>query len=210
MKELSTSQHGMDALAAAVLAMRHNRLGNYIVPGLTSHLIGGSDEVGRVRLFSTDRSTRDVITPHSHRFDFTCLVLAGDVRNTIYRESQRGDEDWCLSTIDQVCGKDGLREFVHKRADSPARFYREVTEYHKGDVYSMTTDEIHSIEFTKDAKVLFFEGPQLRSRSEMIEPWVDGKVVPTFRTEPWMFDRVQPCKRDWLAAALTQEKADVD
>lgn len=190
MKELATSQHGMDRIAEAVLTMRHNRLSNYIVPGLTSHLIGGSDPVGRVRLFSADRATRDVITPHSHRFDFTCLVLAGDVRNTIYRQSMsKGNEDWCLSTIDQVCGADGLREFVHKRDDAPTSYWRDIAAYAKGDVYSMTSDEIHSIEFSKGAHVLFFEGPQQRTRSEMIEPWVEGQCVPTFKTEPWMFQR---------------------
>lgn len=188
MREMQPQLKNMAAIAAAVEPMRHNRLGNYIVPGLTSYLIGGG-EFGKVRLFHAERQTRDVITPHSHRFDFTCLVLSGTVRNTIYRETPAGDELWCMSTIDQVCGANGVREFVHHRMDNAQPFKREVTEYTTGDSYSMTHEEIHSIEFSKDARVLFFEGPEIQSRSVMIEPWVDGKVVPTFRTEEWMFDR---------------------
>jgi hypothetical protein len=188
MIEMTKTQRGMDAIAAAVDSMLHNRLQNYIVPGLTSHLVGGGEH-GKVRLFFAERNTRDIITPHSHRFDFTCLVLSGFVRNTIYHEGINGEEDWCISTIDQVCGANGLREFVHTREDSPTRFKRETSEYKPGDTYSMKYEEIHSIEFTKGTTVLFFEGPQVVSRSKMIEPWVDGKVVPTFKTEPWMFER---------------------
>lgn len=188
MLEMTKTQKAVDAIAAAIEPMRHNRLRNYIVPGLTSHLIGGGEH-GKIRLFHAERATRDVITPHSHRFDFTCLVLAGFVRNTLYFEQFNGDEEWCVSTIDQVCGANGLREFVHTRDTAPTRFRRDVREYKPGDTYSMTYEEIHSIEFAMGTKVLFFEAPQVVNRSKMIEPWVDGKVVPTFRTEDWMFLR---------------------
>jgi hypothetical protein len=61
--------------------------------------------------------------------------------------------------------------------------------YMAGDTYSMGYEEIHSIRFDRGTKVLFFEGPQVTNLSWMIEPWVNGKCVPTFRTEDWMFEK---------------------
>lgn len=176
---------GMAQIARQIEPMLNNRLGNYIAPGLTSYLVGGG-EYGKVRLFKASRLTRDVITPHSHRFDFTCLVLAGSATNTLYVPGIKGDE-WCLSTIDQVCGANGLRDYVHTREAAPTRLERRTAVYGPEQIYSMTHDEIHSIEFSADASVIFFEGPQIVMRSSMIEPWVDGKCVPTFETKDWMF-----------------------
>jgi hypothetical protein len=178
----------LDAILAAIQPMKHNRLGNYIAPGLTSHLVGGG-EFGKVRLFSAERTTMEFITPHSHRFDFTCLVLKGQVHNTIFRRGSDFCEPWCISTINQVCGKNGLLDYVHSRDDAPTFWYPTTDNWKAGDTYSMTHEQIHSIKFERGAQVLFFEGPQLQSTSLMLEPWENGKVVPTFRTEPWMFQR---------------------
>lgn len=171
--------------------MLNNRLGNYIVPGLDSAMVGDQgDTFGKVRMFDTsERATRDEITPHSHRFNFVCFVLAGVVKNAIYHPDDTGEE-WCVSTIDQVCGRDGIRAYSHSREDTPTRFRRDDQMYAVGNVYAMQAHQIHSIEFWKGTKVLFFEGPQITQRSQMIEPWVRGKVVPTFRTEPWMFEKL--------------------
>lgn len=185
----------MHEIEKALRTMQNNSLRNYIVPGLTSHLIGGG-KFGKVRLFHASRNTRDIITPHSHRFNFTCLVLEGMVYNTIYKEGKLGAEEWCRSTIDQVCGEDGLLSYVHIREDKPSLWTKEVNQYTLGETYSMTYREVHSIEFEKGTKVLFLEGPHLADKSVMIEPWVDGRVVPTFKTEDWMFMK----ERDPLGA----------
>jgi hypothetical protein len=177
--------------------MVHNRLDNYIIPGLCSELVGGTSEKtgldrGKVRLFTQTREARDWITPHSHRFDFTALVLAGSVRNTLFcrplPNAGQGDP-WCESVIDQVCGVDGIREYTHKRNNFPTHYVQRHYQYDEGDTYSMTSDEIHSIVFEKGTVVLMFEGPPLTSTSLMLEPWVNGKCIPTFRTEPWMFEK---------------------
>lgn len=180
-------------LTEIVASMKHNTLSNYIVAGLSSSAVGnGGHENGKVRLFKADRATRDEITPHSHRFDFVCLVLQGAVVNSLYEPPYgSGDkaEEWCVSTIDQVCGADGIREYVHTREAEPVRMVRRDFTYTAGQTYGMYTPEIHSITFSQGAQVLFFEGPQKQARSVMLEPWVNGKVVPTFRTEPWMFEK---------------------
>ena len=179
----------LNAIHNAVEKMRHSTLHNYIVPGLTSHLIGGDDKHGRVRLFHAERETREFITPHSHRFDFTCVVLRGEVTNTIFEPGTPCDEQYVMSTINQVCGANGLNEYVHTRDKEPSRWRAIEYIYGTGDTYSMTHDQIHSIKFARGTRVLFFEGPQLSITSSMIEPWENGKVVPTFKTEPWMFEK---------------------
>jgi hypothetical protein len=179
----------LNAIHNAVEKMRHSTLHNYIVPGLTSHLIGGDDKHGRVRLFHAERETREFITPHSHRFDFTCVVLRGSVRNTIFGPGTNCDEAYLRSTINQVCGMNGLNNYTHIRDKEPSYWSSFTYTYEAGDTYSMTHDEIHSIKFDRGTRVLFFEGPQVSITSSMIEPWENGKVVPTFKTEPWMFEK---------------------
>jgi hypothetical protein len=178
----------LNEIEAAIAPMLNNSLRNYIVPGLTSSLVGGNGK-GLVRLFQANRDTLEFITPHSHRFDFTCVVLYGDVMNTIFRSGSGYDERWCYSTINQVCGENGLNEYVHIRDDKPSTWRAEAKSYSTGDTYSMKHTEIHSIKFGRNTRVLFFEGPQLTPTSHMIEPWENGKVIPTFRTEPWMFEK---------------------
>lgn len=180
----------MNTIRQAIKPMQHSALRNYIIPGLNSHLIGGG-EFGKVRVFEASRSARDFVTPHSHRFDFTCIVLAGVVRNTIYREQHMisQGEAWCMSAIGQVCGADGITRYEHERSDKASYWAPETMGYATGQSYSMTFKEIHSIQFDRGTQVLFFEGPQKVERSCMLEPWVNGKVVPTFKTEFWMFER---------------------
>lgn len=189
------SENLNNALARELRAMANNRLDNYIVPGLRSELLGGPEH-GKVRLFTSTRGARDWITPHSHRFDFTSLVLAGEVHQTLFEpvlDAQRHTgEEWCRSRIDQVCGANGIREYVHTREDKPTRWLQNTTVYYGGDTYSMDASEIHSIWFERGTVVLFFEGPQVTPTGVMLEPWVNGKVLPTFRTEPWMFEKETP------------------
>lgn len=169
--------------------MKHSTLRNYIVPGLSSSLVGDGGSHGKVRVFDAGRETKEFITPHSHRFDFTCLVLRGVVQNTLFTLGGRVCEKWCLSSVDQVCGADGLLNYKHVRETAHSLWSSETLTYSMGDVYHMDSDEIHSIAFARGAMVLFFEGPPKTFRSVMLEPWENGRVVPTFRTEKWMFER---------------------
>lgn len=181
------SNKELQSILKAIEPMLNSRLDNYIIPGVASEIVGGGD-FGKVRLFSTDREARDFVTPHSHRFDFTCLVLSGVVHNTLFTEEQyRTGDEWLGSTIDQVCGANGLREYKHVRYATPNNWEQKTYTYVAGDTYSMKFNELHSIRFERGSRVLFFEGPQLITTSRMIEPWVNGQIVPTFKTEPWMF-----------------------
>lgn len=180
-----------ELLLKAIEPMLTSRLRNYIVPGLTSELVGDGDRCGKVRLFTATRAATDFITPHSHRFHFTALVLAGLVKNTLFQGdgASAASEEWCASTITRVCGANGIEKFEHNRSADPVPWVRETAAYGPGQAYRMMDYEIHSVQFARGTKVLLFEGPPTTTRSVMLEPWCDGAVVPTFKVEPWMFLR---------------------
>lgn len=172
--------------------MKHSPLQNYAgVPGLTSWLIGEKGPSGCVRLFECERNHDEHITPHSHRFDFECIVLAGKVKNVIYRTHGNGlchlpSVDKFSETTMAYGGKCGTYTPAESRYVTASR---DSIGYAAGDRYSMKAHEIHSIYFSKGAKVLFFEGPQVRNTSVILQPWCYGEAVPTFKVEPWMFKK---------------------
>ena len=165
-------------------AMSNSRVRNYVIPGLTSELVGGPEH-GQVRLFTSCRETREFVTPHSHRFNFSCLILRGWVENSLFVQGS-GDE-YALGTVRPVHG--GMGEYDTRRNGETLRFQAERTTYGEGECYSMRANEIHSIRFSRDAEVLFFEGPTVEEYSMFLEPVCDGKRVHTFEVRPWMFQR---------------------
>jgi hypothetical protein len=166
-----------------LLEMRSSEIRNYAIPGVNSSLIS------TVRLFECSREHQEPITPHSHRFDFQCLVLSGMVRNRVWtNEIPIGTGDPFILSELRYSGigpgtYDGAEELVIDNFDYKDRIY------HPGDWYSMAAEEIHSIFFARNSKVLFFEGPTRTKISQILQPCVDGKVIPTFKVEPWMFER---------------------
>lgn len=163
----------------ALDGLTHSPLHNYILAGLDSHLIGATS-----RIFRNTRESMGKITPHSHRFDFQCLVLRGEVINTIFVESESGDD--YQVTVTRYLGSPGQYETL--KADR-ALYLPESIEYKAGDWYGMTRDQIHTISFSRDAVVLFIEGRQIADSSIYIEPYVNGETIPTMTTDPWMFQK---------------------
>lgn len=169
----------------ALLAMAHSPVRNYAIPGLSSSLIGSPSPCGTVRLFECSRDHQEPITPHSHRFDFQCWVLQGSVRNRIWRRNPI-DGDWFRESTLRYGGGMGKYELEEGQANRWAY----VDHVHAaGECYSMLADEVHSIYFERNTKVLFFEGPTKNDSSLILEPWVGGEVIPTFKVESWMFKK---------------------
>jgi hypothetical protein len=170
--------------------MMHSPVHNYAIPGLTSWLIGQPSAAGTMRAFTCEREHQEPITPHSHRFDFQCWVLAGSVKNRTWRRSYDHDRD-----------ADEFHETILRFGGEFGRFAREPAGVGKwrysdavhaaGSCYSMPADDVHSIYFSRGAMVLFFEGPSTSDTSLIIEPVCQGRHVPTFKVEPWMFERRQ-------------------
>jgi hypothetical protein len=162
---------------AAIAELSHSTLRNYILPGLDSSLLGAT-----TRIFTNARESSGMITPHSHRFDFQCLVMRGSVVNTIYDVDESGDA-YMMSSL-RYMGEPGAYE---KLQGIDGLFSARKATYEAGEWYGMRHDEIHSISFSRDAVVLFIEGAQVTDTSVYLEPFVRGEVIPTMNTEPWMF-----------------------
>lgn len=165
-------------------AAMHAPVRNYVIPGLTSWLICKPETGGIVRLFENTRDHQEQITPHSHRFDFHCQVLSGRVRNIVWVPDCMGDEFreselLYFGDMGKYDTKPGLVR----------RWGMRVSDYHVGQTYSMTYDQVHSIQFAKGTTVLFHEGPTKTNATKIIEPYVDGQVIPSFEVKPWMFRR---------------------
>lgn len=177
-----------------LLKMAHSPVKNYAIPGLTSSLIGGLSERGVVRIFQNERDHQESITPHSHRFDFMCWVLRGYVINRVWKSASTfaADADEYQKTILRYSGEIGCYE---KEVSEIGKWGYVDTEYSEGHCYHMKADEIHSIQFSRGAIVLFFEGATASDTSVVLEPVVDGETVPTFKVEPWMFKKPQPPQR---------------
>jgi hypothetical protein len=178
----------MSNYIGVILSMCNTGLGNYVIPGLESHLIGGSNR-GIVRLFHCTRNHQEQITPHSHRFDFSALVLRGQVTNHLWGEIKGGD-DYTKTEI-TYSGKPGNYENEHFVKVSKMGVIQTYT-YDANEWYGMKADEIHTIQFSRDALVLFFEGPEVAKSSVILQPNVKGKTVNTFRTQDWMFQKNYP------------------
>lgn len=167
-------------------SMKHSPVRNYGgIPGLTSWLIGAPSPEGLVRLMECSRDHQEPIVPHSHRFDFHCHVLAGQVRNLIWTQQPVHGDEFQLSEL-IYGGKIGK---YRCNAGFIERWSISSSTYREGGEYSMKADEVHSIFFSRGAAVLFFEGPTISETSIILEPFVDGEVVPTFKVESWMFKR---------------------
>ena len=166
--------------------MQNSIVQNYVIAGLRSSLVGGGN-FGRVRLFEASRFQQDSISPHSHRFDFACMVLRGTVINRIWHECNEQQGDFFEESVLVYQGEIGH----HSKRVYGRNFYGHTLHlYSEGQCYSMSHNQIHSIEFSRDAIVLFFEGPQLSSQSVVLEPVVDGKVIPTYERRDYMFRKV--------------------
>jgi hypothetical protein len=163
-------------ITKAVWAMAHSTLRNYIAPGLTSYLIGGEGH-GKVRLFHSDRD----------RFDFTCLVLKGSATNILFQRQWGNDGDLYAPGTLKRRAEFGDYEYVP--GEKAETFIEKAYTYGVGETYSMKANQIHSIRFARGSEVLFFEGPEVADSSIVLEPWSNGKRIPTFVTQPWMFER---------------------
>lgn len=165
-----------------ILKMRTSLVKNYGLPGVNSSLINN----GIVRLFESHRDQQEAITPHSHKFDFACLVLSGRVMNRIWTQDKNGDQ-----FVMSECIYKGQMGKYEKKSIGSTGFKFTDSEYHTGEWYGMQHNQIHSIFFSRGCKVLFFERPVITNMTMILEPSVDGNHLKTFEVKDWMFERAQ-------------------
>ena len=169
--------------------LKHSPLHNYILPGLTSWMLKAATESeGAVRMFEATRTTEEFIAPHSHRYGLQCEVLQGWVENTIWKQietfgASSENDPWMLCDL-KYGGEPGKYDLEH-RAEG---FYRPYTDrYQKGQTYRMDYTALHTIKFSRGAVVVITETEQMTDTNRILLPVAYGKVVPTFKVEPWMY-----------------------
>lgn len=171
-----------------LINMSMSKISNYVIPGLESYLLSKSEAGGCVRLFVSTREHQESIVPHSHRFDFQCVVLGGEVTNIIWTRcfDRPSSSDEFVVTSHKYMGTPGLYE---QQESLTGWFTRSAVTYVAGANYRMRHDQIHSIRFSRGTAVLFFEGPPVTDSNVVLEPLVDGVRIPTGATQPWMFKK---------------------
>lgn len=178
---------------STVLAMAHSPMFNYIVPGLTSWLVGGHpSDTGRgcTRLFTCDSNNLVWPTPHSHRFNFEATVLQGEVINRIYVPTdrfERSQTERYQSHLLPYLGNVG--KYGEPVENGEGWYTHEDMTYTEDDTYYMRAAEIHSIHFARGTAVLMMEEPSLADQSEYIIPTDGVGFIDTMKSEPWMFQR---------------------
>lgn len=148
-------------------------VGNYIVTGLSSHLLKGA----KVRFFEASRSADTLIQPHSHRYCLFSLVIRGRVTHTLYRRTKNQDtaegEDFAVRKIEFV-GEDAdgqykVQDLNHAEVEY-ATFYRHQVTYDVGHSYYLSSDDIHSVIFEPGTILLILEGSEIKDSSVILEP----------------------------------------
>jgi hypothetical protein len=174
-----------------LMAMRHSPIRNYVVPGITSWLIGAHHATnGCVRMLQCSRNQIESVAPHDHRFSFHAIVLAGRVTNRLWVPDGPGGDLYQSTTLQPtgVSSATGPRYLKHATADVGGWRFQD-TDYEAGQSYGMAAHEVHSITFRRGTTLLIFEGRQEKTCSMILEPVVDGMVKSSFHVEPWMFEQ---------------------
>ena len=152
-------------------ADRSTRIVNHVEHGLDSTLLSK----GLFRIFEANYETQ-VRLPHSHKYNFACLVLKGSVLNRVYKpiennkykENNELHAEYCVAIQTGTLGDYKFNK-QHRQAF-------EITEklHGEGDWYQMTHEEIHTIRFSKGALVLFIEGPAVTDQVEVLFPYASN------------------------------------
>ena len=171
-------------------SMAHSPIYNYAVAGITSSIIGMPSENGVVRLLHSEREHQESVTPHSHRFDFHCIVLRGNVKNRIWSKSY-GSMQSDLYTETQLIYAGSAGKYDKGESNNSRWNYCDY-DYSAGQSYSMKANEVHSIFFYRGALVLIFEGKTVSDKSVILEPISQGRTIPILEVKPWMFQRAMP------------------
>lgn len=177
------------ATMADCVRQRHSPIDNYILPGLTSWLVGDQPQergAGLLRLFECTHNHQSAVAPHSHRFDFKARVLSGGVVNWLWHPTdvETPRTDLYASNTLRYAGSVGS----YARSPGPVRQWTSLGfHYDIGESYSMRYTEVHSITFRKGTMVLLEEGKELTDLTTMLEPVIGGRVVPTGDVQWWMF-----------------------
>lgn len=153
------------------MADESTRIVNHVEHGLDSTLLSE----GMFRVFTANYETQ-VRLPHSHKYDFACLVLKGSVlnrtytpiENSKYKENNELHAEYCVTI---QTGQLGDYKFNRQQRQA---FQISEKLHSEGEWYQMTSEDIHTIRFSKGAVVLFIEGPAKTDQVEVLFPYASN------------------------------------
>lgn len=165
-------------------------INNYIIPGVSSEILCETAVGGKIRIFKASRTQMQYVTPHSHRFNITTIVLQGWIRNTVFHHTSNPEEEGAEEYQESVLTYDGVAgEYDCKKLKNKTEYYvAETVKYTQGQIYTMAHHNVHSIAFSKDAEVLIIESPQKEPKSIIIEPVINNKHIHIMEVKDWMFE----------------------
>lgn len=168
-------------------AFQDSTISNYVVPGLESVSLGRSNGF-HVRMFHMTAHQMMHITPHSHRFNLLSFVLAGTVEHHVYEKESDGYENRPVAYKLAILSQKGKFGEYETELHSNGMFLRYEAVHKAGDSYFLNAAEYHSVIFSKGARVLIIEGPEV-NEPEVLVPLVKNTVCSTLFTADWMFKK---------------------
>ena len=172
-------------IARQLMSGEENRLHNYIIPGLTSDLLAVTAKGGKMRLFTMERDQEYEVAVHDHRYDFSCMVLKGAVKNILYSATPCDRANASHAMVP-------YSEHHHSVDESLAKFVKVTMSnkvYNEGEWYGMSHVDFHRIQFSKGSQVLFIEGPNRKKESNILLPYQNERICNTFLWADWMMKR---------------------
>ena len=168
-------------------AFRDSTISNYVAPGLESVSLGRSNGF-HVRMFHMTAHQMMHITPHSHRFNLLSFVMAGEVEHHVYEKVAGGYENRPIAYTLAILSQKGKFGEYETELYSNGMFFRYEAVHKAGGSYFLSADEYHSLIFSKGARVLVIEGPEV-NEPKILVPLVKGAACSTLFTADWMFKK---------------------
>lgn len=176
----------MDKLLCTLMGENDSLIRDYIVPGLESRLLRSVTSSHKWRIFTMRRDQDYQVNIHDHRYGFSAVVLSGHVVNTVWDIAERNVND--SHATHAAVYYDHKERCVGQPYSLITTRPREQA-YGAGEWYAMGHDEFHSIRFSRGARVLVIEGPEVKPNNTILLPYSNGRVCDTFMWRPWMMDR---------------------
>lgn len=169
-----------------LLRMGHSPIHNYTAPGLTSWLVGLPHEAGSIRLLTSEIEQQNFQIPHSRRYDAQYIVLRGAIEVQHWKQMTSSiGGDLHETAVLHYCGMPGK---YTTESHGQSRWTR-TTQAYVSQVLYLRAEDVCSLRLMRQTALMLLQGPTLRSTSIILEPVVNGKRVPLFKVEPWMFQK---------------------
>jgi hypothetical protein len=156
-------------------------------------------ETLKLYFFEGVKPSEQLVMPHDHRYDFTTTVLAGEMANTIFRETAQplssGEvyNRWLYRT--PLNGHSNPFEWDEQVALETWSMVR----YGRGETHSMASHQIHTIKVYQDTILMLKQGPSKMGKDAYTHSYSPGSG----KTPPYLDGLYTPMTADRLIKLLS-------